>query len=296
MAKRKTAQKKKIDPVEVNEEELDRFAGSSESEPGSDHEDVQVDEDEEPNVPRNAVIAHSVEDENESDDDVAQYENDGPTGLASAMAKILGTQTTEGTVILSKTTTPLQRMAKKEKELAKAALEKRRMNREKKLEALHIPLSVATTRPLLQVEGSIGLVQELELERKHRRVATRGVVGLFNAIAQHQKKQEGVTAITKSVGPKSDVKTMTKHGFLDMIKSSATGKKATEGTSNYSSNKEESSSKPKWNALKDDFMMGSKLKDWDKESSEEEEDEAIEDNFDEEQPQVEAPKIKRQKV
>ena len=50
---------------------------------------------------------------------------------------------------------------------AKAALEKRRMNREKKLEALHIPLSVATTRPLLQVEGSIGLVQELELERKH---------------------------------------------------------------------------------------------------------------------------------
>ena len=308
MAKRKKSKspKSKV-PIEVKEEELDRFAGSSESEQDLesdlDHDDEKG---ESPTHIKPSNHAPTKEDHpqsksndnsnesDEDDDDVAQYErdSDGPTGLASAMSKILGTRIQQGTpsVILSKTTTPLQRMAKVEQEKAKEAKEKRRVNREKKLEALHVPLSVATTTHTL---GSAGLVKELELERAHRRVATRGVVALFNAIAQHQKKNEGTVSVTAKSANKSEVKNLTKHGFLDMIKTAATEKCK---KADKASSQKETTAKPKWNALKDNFMMGSKLKDWDKESSdEEEEDETIHDNFDDD-PVVEAPTKKRQKV
>jgi Rrp15p len=311
MAKRKKSKtpKSKV-PIEVKEEELDRFAGSSESEQELeselDHDDEKGESTTHIKPSKHAPTKedhpqnkgndnnNDTDDDDDDDDDVAQYErdSDGPTGLASAMSKILGTRIQQGTpsVILSKTTTPLQRMAKVEQEKAKEAKEKRRVNREKKLEALHVPLSVATTTHTL---GSAGLVKELELERAHRRVATRGVVALFNAIAQHQKKNEGTVSVMAKSANKSEVKNLTKHGFLDMIKTAATEKcrKADEAYSH-----KETTEKPKWNALKDNFMMGSKLKDWDKESSDdEEEDETIHDNFDDD-PVVEAPTKKRQKV
>ena len=309
MATRKKAKKPKSKvSIEVKEEELDRFAGSSESEQELDSDQDHDDEKgEEPTQMTPSNHAPTKKDDpkdnsnkknneiDDDDDDVDQYEHDsdGPTGLASAMSKILGTRIHQGTpsVILSKTTTPLQRMAKVEQEKAKEAKEKRRVNREKKLEALHVPLSVATSTQTL---GSAGLVKELELERAHRRVATRGVVALFNAIAQHQKKNEGTASTTDKLTNKSEVKNLTKHGFLDMIKTAATEKGIKNKTDGATSQKE-TPLKPKWNALKDDFMMGSKLKDWDKESSDEEVDETVEDNFDDD-PEVEVPTKKRQKV
>jgi hypothetical protein len=56
------------------------------------------------------------------------------------------------------------------------------------LKSLHIPLSVATTNTV--EDGRLSVTNELEQERFHRRVATRGVVALFNAISQHQKSTE----------------------------------------------------------------------------------------------------------
>ena len=111
--------------------------------------------------------------------------------MANAMARILGTSTTTGTssVVLAKTTTPLQKMQKKEKDELKALKEKRQANRERNLTALHIPLSVATTNTI-DDGGKLSVAQELEQERFHRRVATRGVVALFNAITTHQKSTE----------------------------------------------------------------------------------------------------------
>jgi hypothetical protein len=120
------------------------------------------------------------------------------SGMANAMSKILGTQPkySNQSVILSRTVTPLQRLAKAEKEKEREAREKRKLNRERHLTALHIPLSVATSQQ--QTVGSASLVKELEMERTHRRVATRGVVALFNAIAQHQKKANEVSAIIQN--------------------------------------------------------------------------------------------------
>ena len=153
--------------------------------------------------------------------------------------------------------------SEKEKQKELLQKEKRKNNRQRSLTALHLPMTVATS--LGRVKNAIvsdGLAQELERERTHRRVATRGVVALFNAISQHQNKPEtesttkGHSAFEKD----NSVKKLTKHGFLDMIKSKAKSKTMEEEKATPEL------AAPRWNAMRDDFMMDSK-KNWDQESS-----------------------------
>lgn len=298
--------KRKKEPVNLEDENLGRFAGSSdeEDERDVDHDDDDdVDQEEMQDAepakkhPKRS-ISHKGDDEADhdadesgssgEDSDAEEERARGTAGMANAMARILGVPTpAAGTqsVILSKTKTPLQRLAEKEKQEDKELKEKRRANRERNLAALYVPLSVATTGTVVASDGVSGslLVQELEQERIHRRVATRGVVALFNAIAQHQKKvtkPEAPTTVSASKS-KAEVKKLTKHGFLDMIKSTAASKQE-----KISADKPDqaatdaSKSKPQWNALKDDFMLNSK-KNWDQASSgEEDENEEGDENMD----------------
>ncbi|KAL7472987.1 hypothetical protein ACHAXS_013372, partial [Conticribra weissflogii] len=171
--------------------------------------------------------------------------------------------------------------------------------------------------------NAMAIANEIEAERSHRRIATRGVVALFNAISKHRQtvqaeearreeerirlREEG-RAMKKSKmngqGGEGDSsgKTTTKHGFLDMIKKSAMGAagggsnaNATAASADAASEKDKDiSNKTKdegkneqsgksssgavgWSALKDDFMMNSKLKDWDKEISDDDDDDDDDD-------------------
>jgi hypothetical protein len=272
--------------------DLDRFAGSSEEEEQSAAEsenDESSDEEEHAMAPpsqRGASIRKKSAVNDNDDKNVEDEEEElvVASGMAAAMSRILGTTTSKpGTtpVVLSKTITPLQRMAAKEQKLEKEQREKRRANRERNLTALHIPLSVATSRVATSDTGK-AVAMELEQERTHRRVATRGVVALFNAIAQHQKKStEAQTSTSGKSESKQQVKKLSKHGFLDMIKSTAAAKTANAETTTSNqaveavttSKAPSNNNKGKWNALQDDYMLNSKLKDWDKESSDEEEEE-----------------------
>lgn len=144
---------------------------------------------------------------NSSDSDSdSSSEHDGPhtensqNGMAGAMARILGLSATSKkasepkSVVLSKTITPLQKQQKKEKEEENSLRLKRKQRREVNLTALHIPLSAATSRPIAgkDTDSSIvakAMAKEIEVESMHRRVATRGVVALFNAITQHQQQK-----------------------------------------------------------------------------------------------------------
>ena len=221
-------------------------------------------------------------------------------GMAGAMTRILGVAGGSAAV-LSKTKTPLQKLQEKQKSVDAALREKRRERRDTNLTAMHVPLSAATSRPLLTSDADgqtttttmirSAIAQELEEERAHRRVATRGVVALFNAISKHQDKmREDASAEHRAAakaasasggGSKSaeEVKVMSKRGFLDLLKTNAT--KVDGGAAAFSNKSppsvsegaKDTSSKPKtggWNALKDDYMMTSKLKDWDKELTDEE--------------------------
>jgi hypothetical protein len=293
MTKKTSSTQRKIQTVDSTEEDLDRFAGSSDDE-GERHEG-ESDEDHVPDDDEYHGEQEDDQDEVENDkedgenDDTEEEEEEDEDhrkgdGMANAMARILGTSTTKQSVVLSKTITPLQRMALKEKEELQQQREKRLANRERHLTAFHIPLSVATSRTVNASGGT--LAQELERERTHRRVATRGVVALFNAIAQHQQTSKMENPF-KSDSAKN-VQNMTKASFLDLIKAGGS-KHPTEEVPKKP--QQAPDREPKWNALQDDFMLKPK-RDWDQESSEEEEEGVVDDDWSDGE---ESPK-KRQKV
>jgi Rrp15p len=207
------ARKKKIfgkkagkhnDAQAVDKKALDRFAGSSDEDDEGDlgavpSEPRVIDEHQEYAEERESDEEKQIESEVDTEELVDQpfVTNDTPgeadpgQKMAGVMAKILGTSTKTSktsAVVLAKTTTPLQRLQKMEKEKLKAIKLKRQATRERNLAALHIPLSVATSNNI--GEGRLSITRELEQERFHRRVATRGVVALFNAISQHQNSTE----------------------------------------------------------------------------------------------------------
>ena len=216
-------------------------------------------------------------------------------GMSNAMSRILGGSgslepkkaiaTTN--VVLSKTTTPLQRLQQKIKNEEAALRQKRRERRSENLLAMRLPLAPTAGMSAEKLKRQKGakendltrnakaIALEIESERTHRRIATRGVVALFNAISKHRSqvaaeqtaKEEEKKRLREEGGIKrkqvSQVET-SKHGFLDMIKNAAVKKDAVNnGAKDEKASKGENESEKKgvgWSALKDDFMMNSKLK------------------------------------
>ncbi|KAL3943946.1 MAG: hypothetical protein SGBAC_001980 [Bacillariaceae sp.] len=255
---------------EISERDLKRFAGSSDED--EDDDDEQISDYNPQHLEPSDEESTSKDDNSEridSSDDIDVDDELEPdifiqsssAKMSNAMAKILGTskQTQRvSSVVLSKTTTPLQKMQIKQKEEAKAMQVKRRDNREQSLTALHIPLSVATTNTIETSQNSVA--KELEHERLHRRVATRGVVALFNAITQHQQVAESAPTVSKS--PNDEPK-LTKHTFLSKIKNAASVSTDEKGPGGNGAGPARSS---KWNALNEEYLMNHK-KNWDEESS-----------------------------
>jgi len=256
-------------------------------------------------------------------------------------------------VILSKTITPLQRLQQKIRTEERALRTKRQNRRAENLSAMRLPLAPTAEMSAERLwkqkkkkkvssgsekkrgssewddeenggsgnDDAVAVVAEIEAERTHRRIATRGVVALFNAISKHRAavaaevtereeekrriREEGrALGRAKRGGDNGDssegAKSKTKHGFLDMIKKSAASTSTT-GTSGAgelqhagangarrangphdSKGKLSSKGSEKsvgWSALKDDFMMNSKLKDWDKEISDDEDDDDVRNGY-----------------
>lgn len=290
--------------INLNDGNLDRFAGSSDEEDEekpkaipppaltviNSRSDNEEESDKDEDIISNGFLRGEkyLDDEqrnrnvgkDEKDDlSSVEEESDTATKMANVMNRILGIKNKNdalsSSVVLAKTVTPLQKLQQKEKERQKAMKEKRKANRERNLTALHLPLSIATTYNI-EAGGQLSVVKELEQERFHRRVATRGVVALFNAITQHQRNNSTDNEDSNVSSKKKEMSKLTKHGFLDKIKAAAKTKgndeqKETEFSKrekNITSN--EGSNRSSWGALQDDYMLSSK-RNWDEESSAEEE-------------------------
>ncbi|XP_014676211.1 PREDICTED: RRP15-like protein [Priapulus caudatus] len=106
-------------------------------------------------------------------------------------------------------------------------------------------------------------VTDKEKEKNLARTATRGVVQLFNAVRQQQKRIEDEMKVAGSSIRKQDkvMKSLTKGRFLDMLKGGAEKERPT-----VQIKEDSNETKPAWNALREDFMLGAKMKDWDKDS------------------------------
>ncbi|KOB68956.1 RRP15-like protein [Operophtera brumata] len=113
-------------------------------------------------------------------------------------------------------------------------------------------------------------ILEKDRERLLAKIATKGVVQLFNAVRNQQKTVEKELDRNDISEVKKDriMKKFDKRTFLDTLMGKSKSIVVDETSSSLKSEVKDEE-KPRWNALRDDFMMGAKLKDWDKESVEE---------------------------
>ena len=102
-------------------------------------------------------------------------------------------------------------------------------------------------------------------------ILSRGVVQLFNAVREQQKDMKSQLKQAGGSFRKQEkvFKSLDKSSFVEML----TGKKMSKSSDEPSSKKakievkdEEPTEKSTWSILRDDYMLGAKLKDWDKES------------------------------
>ncbi|KAJ0398569.1 hypothetical protein ATCC90586_010365 [Pythium insidiosum] len=203
---------------------------------GSDHEaDGSDGEDSEGSVGDDDG-ADILQPEDDADDDDEEME---AVGFGDAMSKILQQNVADAAQpILAKRTTARMREIMNEKKEAKqermSAAEKRAKERKDNVMPSHA--SAAKDRTL-------------------RKIATKGVVALFNAIAKHQHQ----------VGKPTDkedkkVKELSKESFLGLLKSAKNDK---DSAASASKPEAAASTNKTWSVLQDDYMMGAKMKDWD---------------------------------
>jgi len=209
-------------------------------------------------------------DADESSDDDDGGGGNGNVGWADAMAKVLsvGKNSEKKVSILSK--------AKKDNAPKKVVTEKADGEVKEVVMEEKKPESLAVVRAKKKELDSIGRrvpdVKNRSTEKMLSKIATRGVVQLFNAVKDHQKSvKTQLTEAGKSFSKREKVyKNIDKDKFLDVLAGKTTNhaeppaKKAKQEIV-----KKEEEDENGWNILRDDFMMGAKMRDWDKESDEE---------------------------
>ncbi|XP_046422287.1 RRP15-like protein [Neodiprion fabricii] len=122
-------------------------------------------------------------------------------------------------------------------------------------------------------------------EKTLQKIATKGVVQLFNAVRQQQKDIEKRLEEAGPLERKREMvlKNIDKRAFLDVLMGgtksiSVDGPVKTENQNDMQM--EKGDEEKTWNVLRDDFMMGAKLKDWDKNAEDDEADSSAPEEMD----------------
>ena len=112
-------------------------------------------------------------------------------------------------------------------------------------------------------------------ERRLAKVATRGVVQLFNAVREQQKsiKLQLDVAGRSTVKRDKVFKSIDKEGFLEVLSGRKRrlemGIETKIKVPKTEIKQEEDDNESTWKILRDDYMMGAKMKDWDKDADNE---------------------------
>jgi len=238
----------------LKEEDWKRESKPTEgAEESSDDEDNEDEEDGE---------GEDMEDEGDDEASEDEVDEEGNTGWADAMAKVLAMgKNSEKTVgVLSK---------------AKKDNAKEKDSEGKVLEPL--ALRKARKRELDSIGRSMPNPLQRNAERTLTRIATRGVVQLFNAVREQQKDMKSQLRQAGGSFRKQEkvLKTINKANFINMLsgKAMVEGEEPAEKKSRLEKEEEDEDEveekeqkQSSWNILRDDFMLGAKMKDWDQES------------------------------
>lgn len=190
--------------------------------------------------------ASGSDSEDESDSDTQSNPNlirkrkrNDPEAFATSMSKILGSKLSSSKrddPVLSRSVTALQAS----KEIVDQALDKkaRAKLREEKRAALEkgrvkdvLGVSTAFDSERLEGKPTPTVAETMELEKRLRKTAQRGVVKLFNAVRAAQIKGEEAAREARSKGlvgyarREEKVNEMSKQGFLELIGGGKTGHK-----------------------------------------------------------------------
>ncbi|XP_066584495.1 RRP15-like protein [Prorops nasuta] len=191
----------------------------------------------------------------------------GNSGWADAMQKILNANKPKRkrTAVLAK--------AKKLNDIRKKIVETENLKegaiingvKEKKKD--HIPEE--HIKKQRRKEACLGIrikpsILDREREKLLQKIATKGVVQLFNAVRDQQVEiDEKLVKAGPLERKKEDVlKSIDKRSFLDVLMGGS--KSISIDTDSKKSIKPENKDDKIWSVLRDDFVMGAKLKDWDK--------------------------------
>ncbi|XP_060937219.1 RRP15-like protein [Limanda limanda] len=195
------------------------------------------------------------DDGDDGDKEEGKVEGEGNTnaGWAEAMAKILGKKTAPSKSIILVKNKELDKMKERERQ--------EQQERKKQVDEKRSWEMMSREKP--------DIVVDRETERALQRIATRGVVQLFNAVKKHQKNvDDKVKEVGGSERKKAKILgTVSKRDFIDVLRRTEEGPRGTGTSTDTAAAAEE---KPAWSALRDDFMMGATMKDWDKDSDKEE--------------------------
>jgi hypothetical protein len=123
------------------------------------------------------------------------------------------------------------------------------------------------------------------------RVATKGVVRLYNAVAQKQRERQVVEARAKgdtAAAARVATEDVSRDGFLRMLQDGGAvsvkvkvepppGEAKAELGADAAGGEQKRAGGGGWKILRDDFMMGARIKDWDRSESDEDAEEAPEE-------------------
>uniref|UniRef100_A0A8C6D794 RRP15-like protein n=1 Tax=Moschus moschiferus TaxID=68415 RepID=A0A8C6D794_MOSMO len=176
-------------------------------------------------------------------------------GWADAMARVLSKKIPESK--------PTILVRNKELEKEKEKLKQERLEKRKQLDKKREWEMMCRVKP--------DVVKDKETERNLQRIATRGVVQLFNAVQKHQKNvDEKVKEAGGSIRKRAKlISSVSKKDFISVLRGmdgSASEKNSAGKNSKAKQTEVKSEEGPGWTILRDDFMMGASMKDWDKES------------------------------
>uniref|UniRef100_A0A8C8VML0 RRP15-like protein n=1 Tax=Pelusios castaneus TaxID=367368 RepID=A0A8C8VML0_9SAUR len=210
----------------------------------------------------NEVLDGDDEDEVTINGDMDENEAEpqaGPSaGWADAMAKVLNKKIpkSKSTILVKSKELEKEREREKQEKLEK----KRQLDKKREWEMM------CRVKP--------DVAKDRETERNFQRIATRGVVQLFNAVRKHQKNvDEKVKEAGHSERKRAKlISSVSKKDFINVLRGNEGTKREQSVARKIFKSKQgevKSDEGPAWNILRDDFMMGASMKDWDKESDRE---------------------------
>lgn len=221
--------------------------------------------------------------EKEFEDDI-KSDAGGNSGWADAMRKILQTKKPKRkkTIVLSKAKRLCDIKEKEDKESSLLDIEK--IKEEVNLQEIKEEKDVVK-KPQLK-EKKLGIrvkpsIMDRERERTLQKIATKGVIQLFNAVKQQQGE---INKKLSEAGPlerkrEQVLRSIDKTKFLDVLMGGSKSISVDNDVKNEEQENEKlekKKDKETWNVLREDFVMGTKLKDWDR-KEQDEDSSAVED-------------------